>query len=226
MKQWKIAGLIVLFVVGLFWWQRSKTASLTSQPEQQKPDDQILESDWYLGNRQAEVVVVEYSDLQCPACQFYSKVGRTIVDQFGDRVGFSYRHFPLRQIHRNANLAAQAAEAAGLQGKFWEMEEILFSQQAEWSDNSQAFVNFVGYAKDIGLDTDRFRQDIDSKMVKAEVEADYLSGLVSKVNQTPTFFINGQRINNLKGPEDLVERVKFSLEEATASATISSEPYL
>jgi protein-disulfide isomerase len=102
------------------------------------------------------------------------------------------------------------------------MEEILFENQAEWESSNQAFILFAGYAQELGLDVDQFRQAIDSSQVKAEVEADYLSALVSKINATPTFFINGQKVNNLRGPEDLLTRVRFELEAATASATVSA----
>lgn len=222
MKLWQKIGMIGLLAGGVVWWQTNKS-SMVGQAEQQKPVDQILESDWYLGNRQAPVAVIEYSDLQCPACQFYSEAGRKIAAEFGDRVGFAYRHFPLRQIHPNANLAAQAAEAAGIQGKFWEMEEMLFSKQTEWESSNQAFILFAGYAEELGLNVDQFRQAIDSSGVKAEVEADYLSALVSRIDATPTFFINGQKINNLRGPDDLLTRVKFELESATTSASPSAK---
>lgn len=226
MKLWHKIALIGLLITGGGWWWRNNQVYPISQTEQQKPMDQILESDWYMGNRQAPVVIIEYSDIQCPACQFYSEAGRQVVAEFGDQIGFAYRHFPLRQIHKNANLAAQAAEAAGMQGKFWEMEEVLFAKQAEWESSNQAFILFAGYADELGLDLNQFRQDIDSSGVKAEVEADYLSALVSKIDATPTFFINGQKINNLRGPDDLINRVRFALEEATASASISGESSL
>lgn len=222
MKQWqKIVG--ILFMAGVIFWAWKASQPTTSKSEQQKPVGQILETDWVLGNREAKVQVIEYSDLQCPACKFYNGVGQEIVSRLGDNVGFAYRHFPLKQIHKNAVIAAQAAEAAGKQGKFWEMEKILFDNQAEWEGSNQAFVLFSGYGKEIGLDADMFRQDIDSAEVKDLVEADYLSALVSKIDATPTFFINGQKINNLRGIEDLITRVRFALEEATASAKIIKE---
>lgn len=220
MKQWQKIGLVGLVLIGiLWWWKTSQSSSSVPHSEQQKPVNAILDSDWSLGNRQAKVIVVEYSDLQCPACQHYSEAGTMLIDRFGGDVGFTYRHFPLREIHKNANLAAQAAEAAGKQGKFWEMETLLFDKQAEWESSKQVYILFVGYAEGLGLDLNQFRQDIDSAAVKAEVEADYISGLVSKVNATPTFFINGQKINNLKGMDDLIARVQFELEAATASGT-------
>jgi protein-disulfide isomerase len=223
MKQWQKLGLIGLVIAGIFWWWRAGQTPAVPVAEQQKPVDAITETDWYLGNPNALVQVIEYSDLQCPACQFYKDAGRMIAQEFGDSVGFAFRHFPLRQIHRNANLAAQAAEAAGKQNKFWEMEELLFEKQREWENSNQAFILFAGYAQELNLNADDFRRDIDSAEVKAQVEADYLSALVSKIDATPTFFINGQKVNNLRGPDDLVTRVRFALEEATASASVNGE---
>jgi len=222
MKTWKTVGIcVVAFGLAFGIWQLTKLT--IPENEKNKPTDQILTTDWVLGNPQAIIKVVEYSDLQCPACKLYSGVGERIVDLFGNQVGFTYRHFPLKQIHPNATIAAQAAEAAGKQGKFWEMMGLLFEHQAEWEGSNQIFGLYTDYAKTLGLNQDQFRREIDAKEVKSLVEADYLSGLVAKVDATPTFYINGQKINNLKSAEDLITRIRFELEDATKSSQPSKE---
>jgi len=98
------------------------------------------------------------------------------------------------------------------------MSTILFDKQDEWSTSNQPLILFNGYAKQIGINTDQFVKAIDKQDIKALIEADYLSGLVAKINATPTFYINGQKINNLNGPDDLIARIELTLQEATASA--------
>jgi protein-disulfide isomerase len=209
--------LIALSIVFGWWW-------LTRLPipasEQNKPTNVILPSDWYVGTLDAQIKVVEYSDFQCPACRFYRQVDTLLLSRFPGRVGIAYRHFPLREIHPSANLAAQTAEVAGKQGKFWEMSAILFDRQDEWSQSNQPLSLFAEYATELGMDKNRFVKDIDSRDVRALVEADYLSGLVARVNSTPSFYVNGQKINNLNGPEDLIARIELMLNEATGSSQV------
>jgi len=216
-QNWVTLLVIFLCVGGIFWWIKSAQLPIP-EAEKNKPVDQLLTTDWVMGNSNAPIKVLEYSDFQCPACRQYSGIGEQLVQQLGDKVGFAYRNFPLRQIHKYADLSAQAAEAAGKQGKFWEMSAILFDKQDEWSTSNQPLILFNGYAKQIGVNTDQFIKEIDKQDIKALIEADYLSGLVAKVNATPTFYINGQKINNLAGPDDLIARIELTLQEATASA--------
>lgn len=156
----------------------------------------VSDSDWVKGDREAEVTLIEYSDLQCPACGAYYPVVKQLTDEFVQSALFVYRHFPLRQIHFNAQISAQAAEAAGLQGKFWEMHDLLFENQTTWAEEKEPRVLFEEYAKKLGLNSDQFRQDLDSDKVRNEVEKDYQSGLNAGVNATPTFFLNNNKIQN------------------------------
>lgn len=152
-------------------------------------------SDWIKGNDNTVATLIEYSDLQCPACGLYFPVVKRLQEEFGDRLRFVYRHFPLSQIHKNAEFAAEATEAAGLQGKFWEMHDLLFLQQEEWS-SGDAKKLFKDYAEILKLDLDKFEKDINSREVKNAVQSDYDGGVALKVNATPTFFLNGQKIAN------------------------------
>jgi protein-disulfide isomerase len=212
---------VVLAAVGLllvYWWNSTR---LVIPPEElNKPVDEIVSVDWVLGNSQGLIKVIEYSDFQCPACRQFEAVGHDLTEMYGDRVGFAYRHFPLRQVFAQSDLAAQATEAAGKQGKFWEMSEKIFEGQIQWAGNDKARDFFITYARELELDMDRFESDLESREVRILVEADYLSGLAARINATPTFFVNGVRMNNLQGPDDLIARVELALQQATESATI------
>lgn len=162
----------------------------------------VIESDWVRGNKEAKVIITEYSDFQCPACASYYEVLKMAHKDFGDDIAFVYRHFPLRQIHANADIAALSAESAGKQGKFWEMHDMIFENQKDWEKENNAKEIFANYAKELGLNAEQFKQDLDSKEVKNKVDSDYQSGIEAKVNHTPTFFVNGKEIQNPRSYEE------------------------
>lgn len=157
----------------------------------------ITDDEWWRGNHDSKIILVEYSDFQCPACKSREPIIEDILGEFGSHIRFVYRHFPLRNIHGNAQLSAQASEAAGLQGKFWEMHDKIFENQDTWKDqsNSEAEASFTSYALTLGLDIDKFKNDLDSGTVEDAVDEDYESGISSGVNSTPTFFLNGTKLN-------------------------------
>ena len=105
----------------------------------------LSSSDWVRGNAASTVTLIEYGDFQCPACAQYHPVIKALKDEFGENVAFGFRHFPLSQSHPNARAAARATEAAGLQGKFWEMHDILFERQTEWAPKPNPRSTFVSY---------------------------------------------------------------------------------
>jgi len=144
--------------------------------------------DHLLGRADAPIQLVEYGDYECPFCgRAYLSV-KAVLRAMGDDVLFAFRNFPLSQVHPHAMRAAQAAEAAGLQGRFWPMHDLIYENQQFLEDE-----NLVHYAKLAGCDLDQFAEDIDSEAVIEKVRSDFLSGARSGVNGTPTFFINGER---------------------------------
>ncbi len=154
------------------------------------------------GNTEATIKLVEYSDLQCPACGMYYPIIKQLLEEFGDSISFEYRHFPLRSIHDNAEPAALATEAAGLQGKFWEMHDILFENQKEWSNVNGNNI-FIDYAKKIEIDPVKFESDMTfNNEIKDKVKNDYQSGLKLNVNSTPSFFLNGVKMQNPRSYEE------------------------
>lgn len=184
---------VLLVLAGAAWGMVALNKNSTRQ---KKVSIEISDSDHRLGNDQSQVVLVEYSDFQCPACAYYSHLIKDFQRDYLDRVLFVYRYFPLRQIHPQAEPAARVAEAAARQGKFWEMHDLLFENQAEWSNSSDTDAIFLSYAQKLGLDLDRFGQDLNSQEVKDRVTGDYSSGLNLGINATPTFFLNGKKLIN------------------------------
>ena len=145
-------------------------------------------------------------------CKAAEPAVSNLVEIFGDQFALEYRHFPLRQIHPNAQIAAQAAEAAAIQGKFWEMHDILFEKQAEWSQSFNPERYFRTYAEDIGLNVDRFRFDLESDMVKDRVNTDADEAAALGLPGTPAFVFNGESIDintfiaeNLATPQPVPE---------------------
>ncbi|MEK7566199.1 MAG: thioredoxin domain-containing protein [Patescibacteria group bacterium] len=164
----------------------------------------VSDDDWYLGPKNAKVTkvtLVEYSDFECPACKAYAPIITQLNKDFPNDLKIVYRHFPLPQ-HKNARVSAQAAEASGRQGKFWEMENLIFEKQSEWAGSSNAEENFVSYATSLGLNIEKFKSDFISDLAKTKIENDYASGEKSKISYTPTFFLDSKRINNPQGYEE------------------------
>ncbi len=142
----------------------------------------------------AAITVIEYADYQCPACARIQPIVKQLIARYSDRVRFVFRDFPLEQIHPNALAAAEAAEAAEAQGKFWEMHDKLFESQAEWKALADPIPTFTGYAAALGIDAVRFRADLTNHTYRPVVKDSAAGALALGVNSTPTFFINGKRL--------------------------------
>ncbi len=154
----------------------------------------VLKDDMYsIGSPSAQIKIAEFADFQCPACAASEPTLKEVLKEYGDKVYFEYHHFPLA-IHNWSILAAEAAEAAGAQGKFQEYHDVLFAKQTEWSANKDATTLFKQYAKDLGLDTTKFNDELDKHTYKDKVLASYSHGSSLNVQSTPTFFVNGQKI--------------------------------
>jgi len=161
----------------------------------------------------ASVTLVEFSDFQCPACSAYYPLVQQVIKDFTGKMNFVYRNFPLTDAHPNAQIAAQAAEAAGVQGKYWEMHDILFTKQNDWSASSTARDIFVQYAQTLGLNPDQFKKDIDSDTVKNKVAEDIKDGNALGINGTPTFFLDGVKLDNPASLADFETAVKNAMSQ-------------
>lgn len=164
------------------------------------------------GNPDASVTLVEYSDFQCPACAQFETHVSDILAEYGDQIRFEYKHFPLISIHPFAIPAARAAEAAGQQGKFWEMHDKLFQNQQIWSRSNNPVSYFNTYAEDIGLDIDLFKRHYKASDIKGKVEDAYREARDLGLSGTPSFFLNGEQMQ-ITSFEDF----KAQIEAAVAS---------
>ena len=200
-----IAGGILLFGLLVFGLEK-----LASQGEQQKTiPTQSTESDTkVLGNSNASVTLLEYSDFQCPACAAYEPLINNLHKDFPDTLKIVYRYFPLETIHKNALISAKAAEAAQRQGKFWEMHDQLFQHQNDWAQTENPTDSFQTYAQTIGLNIDQFNADITSTSVLDTVKADEKMGTQADIPGTPSFFLNGKKLENPQSYEEFKKVVE------------------
>ena len=165
----------------------------------------VNEKDHAQGPPDAPVTLVEYGDYECPYCGNAYPIIKRLQEQMGPRLRFVFRNFPLNTIHAHAGVAAQAAEAAAAQGKFWEMHDLLYEHQHDLAE-----ADLVSYALKLGLEVYRFESDLSGETFAKRVSEDFRGGVRSGVNGTPTFFINGTRYD---GPHDY-GALKSAVEEA------------
>lgn len=184
-----VITLGILLGVGGLLWQFGENAN--------KPN---LEAAGEMRHRKGEgkIVVVEFSDFQCPACAAVHEPLKQVLAKYSDKVSFVYRHFPLTSIHKNAMLAAQASEAAHNQGKFWEYGDKLFAYQSVWSTLEDPSEVFVTYAKELELDLEKFKNDLVSQETIDVVRTDMLDATRFQLSGTPTLFVDGVKTDFAK----------------------------
>ncbi len=194
LKKWSFSLVILLGLLFAGYkfvdWFRAPDDS-PDNVSQEIPAE-IPENEWVRGNQQANVTLIEYSDFQCPACGYYSSLVERLGEEFPNDLKIVYKHFPLGS--ESAFAAALATEAAGKQGMFWQMHDILFERQAQWSEEEDPQEMFVGYAQELGLDENVFLEDFAGDGVKGEVDRDLALAQQLGLNSTPTFFLNDEKI--------------------------------
>ena len=187
----------------------------------------VREDTHFKGIEGASVTLVEFGDFQCPACAASEPMLDQLLTDFPEDLRFAYRHFPLISIHPNATRAAEAAEAAAEQGKFWEMHDILFSQQNVWSGLANPSEQFKAYAQQLELDMDQFNRDSTDPEVTGRVNRDFDDGGRLGVSGTPTFFLNGQRVedSSYEGLKAAIQEIVDAQgDDANDQATPSAMP--
>lgn len=192
-----ILSVLALFAFLFAAYKFTNAPQNINYPEVNK----ISSSDHLKWSKDKKNILVEYSDLQCPACKNFHVIIKSQIEtekKITAKVTFVYRHFPLIQIHQNAEKAGFASEAAGKQNKFFEYVNMLFSKQDEWAKASDAEKKFESYAKELKLDLEKFKKDSNSKEAKDKVAADKLSGEKADVNSTPTFYLNGKKLDSIR----------------------------
>ena len=148
------------------------------------------------GSNDEPLTIVEYSDYQCPACAYFHPIVEKLKDKYGDQIEFEMKYFPLNS-HQYAALAARAAQAAKNQGKFYEMHSLLFENQDRWSGSGSPSSIFVNFARELELDVSKFKDDLNAAETQKTVMKQRNEGRAAGVNATPTFFIEGQKVNPL-----------------------------
>jgi protein-disulfide isomerase len=179
-----VAVLAVVLIGGSVWYSGVVT---------ERNNEGVSFTSHIKGNAEAAVTLVEYSDLQCPACAAFEPYVKDVMETYGASIRFEYKHFPL-PIHAMAEPAARAAEAAGQQGKFYEFSEKLFAEQATWSVSPNPAGLYLKYAGEMGLDVDLFKRHMNSSLVREKISAEMQEGRSLGVTGTPTFFLNGQKM--------------------------------
>jgi protein-disulfide isomerase len=213
---WAVIGIIIIAFAGAIWISSNKQSPTSSAGAQ--PTNHIL------GNTQAKVKLVEYGDYECPYCAQYYPIINQIATEYGSQISFQFRNLPITQIHPNAFAAARAAEAAGLQGKFWQMHDLLYAQNIVYYDSGQKDATWVGatnselyfiqYATELGLNTTQFQKDYASttvnNLINADVSAFTKTGLTEA---TPTFFLNGTQIQPVESIASFESYINAALKQ-------------
>ncbi len=199
--------LIFFIIIGFLFWKGPSA----NEPTQVKNRDLLVRASSHMtGTKDAKVTMVEFGDYQCPACASVHFEIKKVLDVYKGNPDFNFvfRNFPLPQ-HKNAVMAAESAESAGAQGKYFEMNLLIYENQAEWSDSSDPLPFFVKYAEKLGLDLGRFNTDIKEHKFASVIQADTLDGNGLFVNHTPTVYINGleQRDLSFEGIKNRIDKL-------------------
>lgn len=204
-----VIATILILVGGVFFFSRSQPPAASGGPKVDssllvRPDSDIESSS------SAKVTLVEFGDFQCPACGSYHPLVKQLTGEFKNDLTFVFRNFPLQQ-HKNALPAAYSAEAAGLQHKYWEMHDMIYENQSQWSEADNAQDIFAGYAQKLGLNLEQFKKDLSTDSIKQKVDRDLQDGNTVGVNATPTFFLDSEKLENPSSYDDFKTLVKAAI---------------
>ena len=199
---WLIFVAVVILLLGGLIYLSNKnkvaidTSTINTATVQKASDQSGNIADHVFGKPDSKVVFVEYGDFQCPGCGGAHPTIKALTEKYEGQLTFVFRNFPITSIHPNARAAAAVAEAAGLQGKYWEMHNKLFENQSAWqnlaSDKRTDF--FSSYASELGLDTNKFKEDVAGASVNQKITFDQALAKKDKVNSTPTFSLTGKLV--------------------------------
>ncbi len=218
-----ILGILAYKVISLENTIKTQAANTPPQqataPQKPTPPEKVNVADGHLpplGNPNAKVTIVEFSDFQCPFCkQFEDTTYPKLYDEYikTNKIKFVFRHYPLNSIHPTAQKAAEASECANAQGKFWDYHDLLFKNQSTWSPLllADAINSFTDYATQLGLNTTMFRSCLDTDQFAQKVQEDSADGNKVSVDGTPTFFINGNRLVGAQPFEKIQQLIEQEL---------------
>ncbi|MFT5849352.1 MAG: protein-disulfide isomerase [Patiriisocius sp.] len=216
---WKIIGVVAVLAIG--------ASIVYSNSVSGKANEGVVFEAHIKGNAEATVTLTEYSDFQCPACGQFFPVIQDIMAEHGDSIAFEYKHFPLLSIHPFAVPAAKAAEAAGQQGKFFEMHDKLFENQQIWSAGAAPQPFFTKYAEELELDMDLFKRHLKASVINDKIQAEFEEARGLGLTSTPSFFLNGERMS-FSTYEDFVNQITAAVNpeasDAQVAPTATEEP--
>ncbi len=207
-----ITGVITIAIIvgAAFWFGSTQPAGTNGEPV----DTAVLvtEDAYTSGNPDAKVTLVEFADFQCPACGAAAGNVSEVIEKFGDDLHYVFRHYPL-SFHKNSELAALAAEAAGAQDKFKEMHDLIFAGQKDWGEADNALEIFQGYADKLELDREKFDKSIDEEEFIDKIKQGTADGNSAGVSGTPTFYINGVKHEGGFDAESLSAAIQEELDK-------------
>jgi protein-disulfide isomerase len=212
---WGILAVIAVLLIGVFVATNHKKASA--------PSSSGTLTSHIEGKGSSGVTLTEYGDYQCPACGQYYPLVKQVQQTYQDQIFFQFRNFPLFQIHPNAMAGARAAEAADLQGKYWQMHDLLYENQQVWSTSSNPLNDFDGYAKQLSLDVTKFDADFKSNLVNGRIQADLRKGQELKIDSTPTFFIDGKKISNPTSVDAFNKVIDAAIQQKTGKPAVTTD---
>ncbi len=209
-KEAKIIAAVFILIFGGLGFMIARNNRIATTPVSR--DKLIAPYSYTKGNRDAKVSLVEFGDFQCPACAAAHPLVEQLLAYYKDNpdVNFVFRHFPLPQ-HQFALLSAESVEAAGAQGKFWEMYDLLYTNQNAWVSSSDPLSIFVEYANQLKLDVNRFKNEVQQNKYNQSISDDQQQGLALGINSTPTFFLNGNKMVGIQSLEDFKARIDAEL---------------
>ena len=208
---WVVAAAVI--VLSLWGLIALVSAPTPTNQELALTAPKITNTDLSFGPENAKVTIIEYADFQCPSCKNQQPNVDQLKSDYAGKIRYVYRFFPIQQIHPNANLSAAAGYAAYKQGKFGEMADLLFTNQEKWAllPADQAQQMYMDMAKSLSLDTDKFKQDMESQTTKDFIQKEMDEGTAAGVNATPTFFINGKQFQIPTGYAEYKQLVDTAL---------------
>ena len=200
-----ILATVILIVGGVFLMTRGGNSSSGSgiSSEILVPSGSYvlggIENGEYLAsNPSSKVTLVEFGDYECPACVVYHPFVKQVLTEFPGKVNYVFRNYPL-SYHQKALVASYVVEAAGLQNKFWQMHDKVYESSEEWVNSANTEETLLEYAKELGLDSEKLKSDMESDSIKNKIKSDMNDGDLVKLDSTPTFYVNGVKMESLKG---------------------------
>jgi protein-disulfide isomerase len=207
---WGVIIIVILIFVGIFTLNGHKTANAPDKSSSSTLTNHIQ------GEGKSGITLVEYGDYQCPFCGQFYPIVKQVQAKYNDQIFFQFRNYPLQNLHPNAFSAARAAEAASMQNKFWEMHDALYETQDQWSKMGDASPFFSQVAEKLGLNITQFKKDYASSKVNDLINADLAEGNKLGVTGTPTFFLNGKKIEVSQDPASFEKAISEAIARKNA----------